>query len=105
MTEETDTKETQEFESTEEHRHSHCGPLGMHPKMWMYSRMRGGRGFRGPGGPGPFRGRGSRAQRWLYENPTDDQIVEFLEEYQRDLEQQVEDVRTRIEDIKSRNAE
>ena len=38
----------------------------------------------------------------MYENPTDDQIVEFLEEYQRDLEQQVADVRTRIEDIKGR---
>jgi len=104
MTEETATKETQEFESPEHH-HGHCGPWGMHPKMWMYSRMRGGRGFRGRGPGGPWRGRSGRAQRWMYDNPTDDQIVEFLEEYQRDLEQQVEDVRTRIEDIKSRNAE
>jgi hypothetical protein len=102
MTEPTDTQEAEQFESTGDHRHSHCGPWGMHPKMWMYSRMVGGRGFRGPGGP--WRGRSSRAQRWLYENPTDEQIVEFLEEYQRDLEQQIEDVRTRIEDIKSRNA-
>ncbi len=94
-------------EATTEDLHAHCGPGGgMHRKMWMYSQMAGrGRG-RGPFGRGPFGGgRGSRAQRWMYENPSDDQIIEFLEEYQRDLEQKVEDVRTRIEDIKGRKSD
>ena len=97
------TNDTTDQERTERHDHGPCGPWGGKPeKMWMYgpmfARMMSGRGSRGPFG----RGRGSRAQRWMYENPTDEQIVEFLEEYQRDLEQQVADVRTRIEDIKGR---
>jgi len=105
MTEETTgTTADDQFES-ESHHHGHCGPWGMHPKMWMYAKMRGRRGpWTGSrSSRGPWRSRSSRAQRWLYENPTDDQIVEFLEEYQRDLEQQIEDVRSRIDDIKSPN--
>jgi len=71
----------------------------MHRKMWMYRQMAGHMAGRGPFG----RGRGSRAQRWMYDNPSDEQVVEFLEEYQRDLEQKIADVRTRIEDIKGAN--
>ena len=89
-----------EHETKEVHHHGPCGPWGGMHKMWMYGPMfarMAGRGFGGP------RGRGwSRAQRWMYENPSDEEIIEFLEEYQRDLEQQIEDVRTRIEDIKGR---
>ena len=94
-------------ETTEDHHHGPCGPWGdmnpgdIHRKMWMFGRMMSGKGSRGPFGG---RGRGSRAQRWMYDNPTDEQIVEFLEEHQRDLEQQIADVRTRIEDIKARSA-
>ena len=93
--------DTTERDTTEEHQHGPCGPWGgMHEKMWMYgpmfARMMSGKGSRG-------KGRGRRAQRWMYEIPTDDQIVEFLEEYQRDLEQQIADVRTRIDDIKGRS--
>ena len=95
--------DTTDRDTTEDH-HGPCGPWNdMQRKMWMYGPMfarMAGRGARGPFGG---RGRGSRAQRWMYENPTDQQIVEFLEEYQRDLEQQIADVRTRIEDIKGRS--
>ncbi len=91
-----------EREVSDERHHGPCGPWGDMHKMWafgpMFARMAAA-GFSGP------RGRGSRARRWMYENPTDEQIIEFLEEYQRDLEQQIEDVRTRIEDIKRRGAE
>jgi hypothetical protein len=96
--------ETTEQDTAEGHHHGPCGPWGdMHRKMWMYGPMfarMAGKGFRGPFGG---RGRGSRAQRWMYENPTDEEIIEFLEEYQRDLEQQIADVRTRIDDIKGRS--
>ena len=106
MTEPTETKESTDYEAADERHWGNCGPWGMHPKMWMYAKMRGRRGWGGPQGPGgPWRSRSGRAQRWMYDNPTDDQVVEFLEEYQRDLEQQIEDVRTRIQDIKSRNSE
>ena len=47
----------------------------------------------------------SRAQQWMDENPSDDEIVAFLEEYQRNLEQKIEDVRTRIEDIKRKKSD
>jgi len=90
-------------EDTHEHRHGHCGPWGgsgRHNKMWMFGPMMAAKMASKYGRRG---GRYSRAQQWMYDNPTDEQIVEFLEEYQRDLEQQVEDVRTRIEDLKSRN--
>ena len=96
--------DTTDQEAGDERHHGPCGPWGdMYQKMWMYgptfARMAG----RGSGGPFGGRGRGSRARRWMYDNPTDEQIVEFLEEYQRDLEQQIADVRTRIEDIKRRS--
>jgi len=96
---------TEETERREE-RHEHngpCGPWGhMCHKMWMFGPGASSRGSRGGFPPGSRRGRGSRAQRWMYDNPTDEQIIEFLEGDQRDLEQQIEDVRTRIEDIKGR---
>lgn len=74
-----------------------CGSWGsMHRNMWMWGPMMAAR----------FAGFGSgRAQRWMYDNPSDSEVIEFLEEYQRDLEQQIEDVRTRIEEIRSRRAE
>lgn len=59
-------------------------------------------------GPGPGRGRRSRhmaARRWMAENPTPDQIITMLEEYQRDLEQQVADVASRIEELKRQTPE
>lgn len=72
------TTETTDQESTEHRHHGSCGPWGdMQRKMWMYGRMMSGKGSRGSFGG---RGRGNRAQRWMYENPTDEQIVEFLEE-------------------------
>ena len=90
-------------ETTEDLHQGPCLPWGdMHRKMWMYGPMLGRMAGRGPRGRSGRRG-GSRAQRWMYDNPTDDQIVEFLEEYQRDLEQQIADVRTRVEDIKGRS--
>ena len=99
MTEETTKEQTTERES--EHRRGHCGPWGSTPhKMWMFGPMMAakmaGRSFRSP------YGRGSRAQKWMYENPSDEQIILFLEEFQRDLEEQIEDVRTRIDEIRSR---
>ena len=53
-------------------------------------------------GSGTHRGRKTRdmtARRWLAENPTNEQIVEMLEQYQRDLEQKVADVVSRIEEL------
>lgn len=92
---------TRQNQESREHRYGHCGPwTDMHRKMWMYGPMMAakfaGRSFRSG------YGKSSRAERWLYENPTEDQIVAFLEEFQRDLEQQIEDVRTRIEEVKRR---
>ena len=62
--------------------------------------------YRGYGPTG--RGRRSRhmaARRWMAENPTTEQIIEMLEEYQRDLEQKVADVASRIEKLKRKTAE
>ena len=59
-------------------------------------------------GYGPGRGRRSRhmaARRWMAENPTTEQIITMLEEYQRDLEQQVADVASRIEKLKGQTAD
>ena len=59
-------------------------------------------------GPGPGRGRRSRhmaARRWMAENPTTEQIITMLEEYQRDLEQQMADVASRIEKLKGQTAD
>lgn len=84
--------------------HGHCGPSSSHRKMWMYGPMMAAkmasRGFRSSSGRGS-----GRARRWMEENPSDDQIIAFLEEHQRDLEQQIEDVRSRIEDLKSHEAD
>ena len=68
--------------------------------MWMFgpmmaAKMAGKYGRRYSGS--------SRGQQWMAENPSDEQIIEFLEEYQRDLEQKIADVRTRIEDIKGKS--
>ncbi len=94
MKEETPTKDRATYWG----RHSHCGPWGMHPMMWKGAWLRGARSY---GARVPW-GRASRAQRWMYENPSEDEIVAMLEEHQRDLEQQIEDVRTRIEEVKRR---
>lgn len=91
---------TESSEETNEHAYGHCGPWGRHSKMWMFGPMMAAKMAHKYG---RRYGRYSRAQQWMYENPSDEEIVAFLEEYQRDLEQQIEDVRTRIEDIKRRN--
>ena len=60
------------------------------------------RGHYGPG-PGATRGRRARhwkARMWLHENPTSGELIKMLEEYQRDLEQEVETVADRIREIK-----
>lgn len=67
--------------------------------MWMFGPMMAAK-MAGKYGRGSSRY--SRAQRWMDENPSDEQVVEFLEEYQRDLEEKIADVRTRIEDIKGK---
>ena len=54
-------------------------------------------------GPGTSRGRRARhwkARMWLHENPSTDELVAMLEEYQRDLEQEVETVADRIRELK-----
>lgn len=53
--------------------------------------------------PAASRGRRARhwrARMWLHENPSTDELVEMLEEYQRDLEQEVETVADRIRELK-----
>lgn len=60
--------------------------------------MRGRRGYRrgwyGVHGCGPMGWRGER--------PSEAETVEMLEEYQRDLEQEVEDVAQRIREIRDK---
>lgn len=93
---------TRQDPDSREHRYGHCGPWGRHSKMWMFGPMMAAKMA---SKYGRSAGRYSRAQQWMYDNPSDEQIIGFLEEFQRDLEQQIEDVRTRIEDIKSRTEE
>ena len=57
------------------------------------------RGLHGRG-PNYRNGRHGRARRWLHENPAPEEVIGFLEEYQRDLEQQVADVAERIKQIR-----
>lgn len=60
---------------------------------------RGGYGWHG----NPFGGCGpTTARMWMWENPTDDEIIEMLEEYQRDLEQEAANVAERIRRIKEK---
>ncbi len=52
-------------------------------------------------GPGSRRrSRGWRARAWLWENPSPEELVELLEEYQRDLEEEAAHVADRIRDLK-----
>lgn len=57
-------------------------------------RGRGSRMHPGHGGPR------SRARKWMYENPSPDEIIEMLEEHQRDLEQEVANIASRIKHMK-----
>ncbi len=41
-----------------------------------------------------------RARRWMRENPSNEEIIAMLEEYQRDLEQEVANVADRIRHLK-----
>lgn len=44
--------------------------------------------------------RAMRARRWMKENPTDEEIIAMLEEYQQDLEEEVATVAERIRRLK-----
>ena len=46
------------------------------------------------------RARHWKARMWLYENPSNEDLIKMLEEYQRDLEQEVETVADRIRELK-----
>ena len=50
------------------------------------------------GHPG-FR-RAMRARRWMKENPTNEEIISMLEEYQRDLEEEVATTAERVRRLK-----
>jgi len=65
---------------------------------WARRGMRG-RGSRVHGGP-PGRSPRARARRWMYENPSPGEIIEMLEEHQRDLEQEVANIASRIKEMK-----
>ncbi len=68
----------------------------MHRRMMMHHHMmRHGPGWLGSCGPGEGRDRA----RW-----SDEDRLEILEEYQRDLEQEVEDVAERIKRIREEKA-
>ena len=67
------------------------------PPPWMWWAMMG-KGSRGHGGHG--RSSRSRARQWMWENPAPDEIIEMLEEYQRDLEQEVANIASRIKEMK-----
>ncbi len=41
-----------------------------------------------------------RAIAWLYDNPSREELIELLEEYQRDLEEEAAHVADRIRDLK-----
>ncbi|MGZ8784049.1 MAG: hypothetical protein ACXW1Y_00585 [Acidimicrobiia bacterium] len=69
----------------------------MHRRMMMHHHMmRQGSGWAGPCGPGAGRGRPG----W-----SDEDRLAMLEEYQRDLEQEVEDVAERIRRFKEERAD
>ena len=69
----------------------------MHRRMMMHHRMmRHGSGWAGPCGPAEGRGRPG----W-----SDEDRLAMLEEYQRDLEQEVEDVAERIRRFKEEQAD
>lgn len=68
------------------------------PPPWMWRGMRG-RGSRMHGHPG--RSSRARARWWMYENPGTDEIIEMLEEHQRDLEQEVANIASRIKEMKT----
>ncbi len=63
-----------------------------HRMMWL-GMMRHGWPWAGPCGPG-----------WWREEMSRDDLVAMLEEYQRDLEQEVEDVAERIKRLKEEKA-
>ena len=46
------------------------------------------------------RARHWKARMWLHENPSTDELIAMLEEYQRDLEQEVANVADRIRELK-----
>jgi len=68
----------------------------MRRRMMMHQMMRHGFGMAGPCGPGEGRGRPG----WSEEDR-----LAMLEEYQRDLEQEVEDVAERIRRFKEEKAD
>ncbi len=45
------------------------------------------------------------ARRWMRENPTNEEIVAMLEEYQRDLEEEVANVAGRIRRLREEREE
>ncbi len=68
---------------------------------WMWGAMWG----RGSGKHGHAeRTSRARARWWMYENPSDDEIIEMLEEHQRDLEQEVANLASRIKELKDARA-
>lgn len=72
--------------------------------MRFFTDTKKGNDVRGHHGhAGAFRGRRAKhwaARMWLYENPAPEDIIKMLEEYQRDLEQEVESVAQRIAELK-----
>ena len=66
------------------------------PPPWLWAMM--GRGSRMHGKHG--HSTRSRAREWMWENPAPDEIIEMLEEYQRDLEQEVANIASRIKEMK-----
>ena len=54
---------------------------------------------------GPHLRRAMHARRWMRENPTNEEIVAMLEEYQRDLEEEVANVAGRIRRLREEREE
>lgn len=54
---------------------------------------------------GPHFRRAMQARRWMRDNPTNEEIITMLEEYQRDLEEEVAKVAGRIRRLREEMVE